>query len=730
MYNELPVAVLQLDAGATVISQNKHALAMLGDVLQMSFTEELAHVDSQEEVLEALASTCGKSFSCMLLHMETSGKFPIFRTVRVRAVRDSSSCTATLVILPCTDSFETHQLDLHYDDARRLRDLEDFVDNAPIGLHSLSAKGNVLWANRAQRQLLGYSAEQIVGMNVNQFVAAPPEVLAGTLKTLQEGNTISDACIDWKTRKGAIRHMRLDSNVRFDRHGQFVNSRCFIRDDTAKHIRQVRCEIAMEANMRNRTHQDRFLRRLMHEFRTPCSNILQSIQPGQDRDGQLRAQVNQIVGILNDLRDAELFESGQSVALNMNEMNLPVALFSEVKSVFQQNEVPLIASSFVCTAAAAEFPLRVRTDSSIVCRVLNHLLENAFRFTDDRTSVRVLLEQISQNQNSEVCRVSILNSGPVLDANRVFNQCQRYYDCSSEDAQFTKTGLGLGLNVSHNLLQTLGWQLMYSRRQSSDSRSSSHGGGDDTAAVNVFSFDMLLQNDAVLETVALPPSFEYLQSCCSSFAVSLAGTALQWEPVESSAAAERHVLAAAAATAVQQPCAGSRDSRSHSSSMIAAIPEQEEEPYSTCMLSGPKQLLRRPHILVVDDNVICRRVLCRTLERLDCTTEVACDGAEAVTLLASKYERFDLIVMDLRMPNLNGLDATRAIRMHASPQHLYIVGFSADSGQEIEKECAAAGMNSFIGKPASAQTMKNLVFQSRKMWEDNEQQSAQRRESV
>jgi hypothetical protein len=38
------------------------------------------------------------------------------------------------------------------------------------------------------------------------------------------------------------------------------------------------------------------------------------------------------------------------------------------------------------------------------------------------------LEQISQNQNSEVCRVSILNSGPVLDANRVFNQCQRYYD--------------------------------------------------------------------------------------------------------------------------------------------------------------------------------------------------------------------------------------------------------------------------------------------------------------
>lgn len=138
--------------------------------------------------------------------------------------------------------------------------------------------------------------------------------------------------------------------------------------------------------------------------------------------------------------------------------------------------------------------------------------------------------------------------------------------------------------------------------------------------------------------------------------------------------------------------------------------QQEEEPSKA--EPNPQEnktgLLR---ILVAEDNRINRRVLEMMLERLGYKEIVfVTDGIEAVT--AAKDGTFDVILMDIQMPNMNGLDATRAIRKHyqntEAPQ---IVALTAGVMEDEQKSIFAAGMNSFLAKPLAIEKLKQTLHE-------------------
>jgi CheY-like chemotaxis protein len=107
---------------------------------------------------------------------------------------------------------------------------------------------------------------------------------------------------------------------------------------------------------------------------------------------------------------------------------------------------------------------------------------------------------------------------------------------------------------------------------------------------------------------------------------------------------------------------------------------------------------RSIHVLVVDDNATNRMVAQALCEMFDCTCEAACDGAEAVE--AAKAGRFDLILMDIKMPVMDGVAATRAIRALGGPASLVpIIALTANAEPEDSEGYLAAGMNGVVEKP-------------------------------
>jgi len=104
------------------------------------------------------------------------------------------------------------------------------------------------------------------------------------------------------------------------------------------------------------------------------------------------------------------------------------------------------------------------------------------------------------------------------------------------------------------------------------------------------------------------------------------------------------------------------------------------------------------HVLVVDDNATNRMVAEGLCEMFDCTSECAEDGVEAVE--AARSGRFDLILMDIKMPRMDGMEATRAIRAMPAPiGQVPIIALTANADPEDAKTYIACGMSSVVEKP-------------------------------
>jgi CheY-like chemotaxis protein len=129
----------------------------------------------------------------------------------------------------------------------------------------------------------------------------------------------------------------------------------------------------------------------------------------------------------------------------------------------------------------------------------------------------------------------------------------------------------------------------------------------------------------------------------------------------------------------------------------------------TAASSTDDKALKNFNILVVEDEPIIQKVHCKMLEDLGCHVEVAENGKEAV----EKYDNneYKLILMDVRMPVMDGIEATKEIRrleQEKSNKPTPIIGLSCD-GKGVEKSCIDAGMNTFFIKPISKEVLQAIL---------------------
>ncbi len=112
-------------------------------------------------------------------------------------------------------------------------------------------------------------------------------------------------------------------------------------------------------------------------------------------------------------------------------------------------------------------------------------------------------------------------------------------------------------------------------------------------------------------------------------------------------------------------------------------------------------------VLLVEDNEINRRVISRMLGKMGLVVAIAVDGGAAVNL----YEpgRFDLVLMDVQMPVMDGIGATREIRRLYPEPHVPIMALTANALGTDRVRCLASGMDDYLAKPVTLEVLRDAI---------------------
>ncbi len=117
------------------------------------------------------------------------------------------------------------------------------------------------------------------------------------------------------------------------------------------------------------------------------------------------------------------------------------------------------------------------------------------------------------------------------------------------------------------------------------------------------------------------------------------------------------------------------------------------------------------NVLVVEDNLLNQKVVIFTLKRLGCQVDVADDGLTAIDKAAEKH--YEVIMMDIQMPGINGYETTRRIREHEKntgvEKPAYIIAITANNLPSERLRCFEEGMDNFLNKPFTGEQLTEML---------------------
>ncbi|WP_426028037.1 ATP-binding protein [Brevundimonas sp. TWP2-3-4b2] len=398
-----------------------------------------------------------------------------------------------------------------------------------------------------------------------------------------------------------------------------------------------------------------FLAAIGHDLRTPISAILagaSELERGaMDASARSQAQLITDAGfmmkaLLDDLLDHAKLDAGH-MTVDHIDFNLR-ELLSQTVRLWRG---PARAKGLkIRVEGAASIPQAVRGDPMRLRQVLNNLISNAMKFTDTG-SITLRLNAWADEPAGHAVLIEVADTGPGMTADqlaRLFTP----FDQTIAGVSAVHGGTGLGLAISQQLVQLMDGRLT--------ARSEPGAGARFTLSLN------LLPGEVVaIATPALD------QQSRDAVALALSG--------RRSAAAEQ--------IAAPQPLFEAPPAPAPLMVEATSEPDQEDDDEGRPM-----------RVLVVDDHDINRRAIQLILQPLGCDIATAADGMAALRIC--EHTAFDLIFMDVRMPELDGRETTRRIRAGDGPNAgVPIIAVTADTAAEDIAACTAAGMTYFVPKP-------------------------------
>lgn len=510
----------------------------------------------------------------------------------------------------------------------------------------------------------------------------------------------------------------------------------------------------LKAEAENRSKSD-FLAHLSHEIRTPLSAILgyTELLINKTRDAESLAHLRvvnrngkHLLGLLNDVLDLSKIEAGK-LDIELQKVHL-ASLLTDTYAMI--NGAAADKSLHLYVEAQEPLPREIETDPVRLRQILINLLGNAIKFTD-QGQVKLRVDLVQQGRR-EMLRFHVEDTGIGIDADAVDNIFQPFVQ-SKDGTAHTRAGTGLGLTISRQLVTRLGGGISVQSEKGKGSRFEFTVDPGDLHNVerHKISLNFLTEREPS-ETV---PCFEgrvlvvddlqEIRTLVGHF-VEMAGLEVQFakngrEAVDIINFERREGRAFDLVLMdIHMPMMGGVEAASQLReqhfdkpliALTAAHMKGDEELYLssgfTAFLSKPigQQRLHRcfaehlpvksatvkpaPQIkpagtvLVIEDSEDALQATCGLLGLMGWQTFTASDGAQALTRF--KLERPDKVLVDLHLPDVNGYELAKQLRVLAPDTDIYIL-----SGEVVDPVRAAdAGVSGSLLKPVSLQALEELM---------------------
>jgi PAS domain S-box-containing protein len=485
--------------------------------------------------------------------------------------------------------------------------------------------GHIVHWNQAAMEIFGYTEKEVKGRTLMETIIPLSYEYThwNGFQGFQEGTNVS--ILNKRLELTAVRKnkeefpIELTVTVIEDESESYYSA--FIRDISSRRQREQELVQMKEKAEQAAKAKSQFLSVMSHELRTPLNavigitHLLMQSQPREDQQEDLRTlqfSGESLLHIINDILDFTKLDSGkiELSAIDFNLRDLAQSLYQSFS--FKAKEKDIIFD----VEYDEKMPFYVKGDNFRLSQVLNNLISNAIKFTQEGF-VKLRIEMIENRGASYVTQFSVIDSGIGIAKDKQEKIFEQFTQADSDTTRLYG-GTGLGLSISARLVELMGSSIVVTSTPGKGSR---------------FQFSMVLQ-----EGVKTDPS-----------SVST----------------------------------------------------------STKVVSKSNEQFQNKLILLAEDNVFNANIARRFITGWGAQIEIVVDGRQALEFVARR--KYDLILMDVQMPVLDGFACTRKIRKHF--KDIPIIAITASPRNEIIHEIMACGMNDFVSKPFKPNELRTKLLE-------------------
>ena len=637
------------------------------------------------------------------------------------------------------------------------------IESSEDGYFEVDIAGAFTYFNDSMRKILGYSKDEIMGINFQQFFDEEnAKKVSETFSHIhQTGETIK--IIDWTLIHRTGTECFVQSSVSLiEEKGQPVGFRGFVRDVTERKRAEALKQAKLAAEGASRAKSE-FLANMSHEIRTPLNSIIglselmldTDLSPSQreDMDVVVSAAYS-LLSLINDILDFSKIEAGK-LELEEHDFDLRDFLGESLKILATRAHEEQLE---LACRIMPDVPDHIAGDSIRLRQVMLNLVGNAVKFTEEGEIV-VNVELDRMDEIGAHIHFSVTDTGIGISMDQQENIFGAFDQAESSTSR-RFGGTGLGLAVSAQLVGLMGGKIWVESQPGQGStfhftvrfavRPDKKDAVDlppdvDLSGVNVLVVDDNATSRKIIQemlegwkmpsetasgmaeaTEIIAPEdggkkpFDLIL-IDSDMPESDGFTLARW--INNQDALDTHIIM----MLTHSPGRSQIDFEELGIKANITKPIRSSDLLSAIMvalgIAKPKVVLktlekiaadhRSLRILVAEDTPFNQKFILRLLERWGHYAVIAENGREALEALSK--DEFDLVLMDVQMPEMDGYDATRAIRKSEKQidRHIPIIAMTAHAIKGDRERCLKAGMDEYVSKPISSgmllKTIQTLI---------------------
>jgi PAS domain S-box-containing protein len=641
-------------------------------------------------------------------------------------------------------------------DERTLREEEDrwrlLTDTVSEPIATVDAQGRIEVANRAMELLFERSRAELAGTPMQDLVApAHWETLRGLLHPDASGQSVQMAAL---RRDG--HEFPVEAAVAMWRGREGERYTLMLHDATRRQMVEQALRGARQAAEAAARAKADFLANMSHEIRTPMNAVIGMTQllgdtpltaEQEDYAKTIRASGEHLMTIINDILDYSKIEAGK-VELEQSPVDLRGCVEECLGIVARRAAEKGLETGTIFSDAVPE---AILGDPARLRQVLLNLLSNAVKFTA-KGEVVVHVDAKPLGGGRHEVHVAVADTGIGIPPDR-FDRLFKSF--SQVDSSTTRTygGTGLGLAISKRLVELMGGRIWAESREGQGSTFNFTITAEQTAmpeaprrrpadAPSLQGRRVLVVDDNATNRRILRAQLGKWglvaeeatngQEALDRLAAAPFDVALvdhQMPGMDGVTLCERaHQAHPRLALLVVSSVGGKPEGWDRPGlgisafltkpvrasdlldSILSALGERPSPAPAApppVVSATPPSSRRGLRVLLAEDNVVNQKVALKMLERLGVAADVANNGEEAVAALQAKP--YDVVFMDVQMPRMDGLEATRRIRGLALPQRPVIVAMTAHAMPGDRERCLEAGMDDYITKPVRLEALDGVL---------------------